>query len=62
MSENLMSRTATPTLTLGSTASTDVVNWQQVAEWDEKYVLHVLATKDEYQCVPVESAEGCYFL
>lgn len=36
------------------------VNWDQIREWDEKYVFHVLATKDEYHCLPVESAEGCY--
>ncbi|MBW4051017.1 MAG: aspartate aminotransferase family protein [Proteobacteria bacterium] len=36
------------------------VNWDQIREWDEKYVFHVLATKDEYHSLPVESAEGCY--
>ena len=36
------------------------VNWDQIREWDEKYVFHVLATKDEYRCLPVESAQGCY--
>ena len=36
------------------------VDWQQVKEWDERYVFHVLATKDEYHSLPVESAEGCY--
>jgi taurine---2-oxoglutarate transaminase len=35
-------------------------NWDQIREWDEKYVFHVLATKDEYHSLPVESAEGCY--
>src|SRR5688572_31900592 len=35
------------------------VDWQQVKEWDERYVLHVLATKDEYESLAVESAEGC---
>ena len=36
------------------------VNWDQIREWDEKYVFHVLATRDEYHSMPVESAEGCY--
>ncbi|HUI63168.1 MAG TPA: aspartate aminotransferase family protein [Steroidobacteraceae bacterium] len=42
-------------------SSSDAVNWKQVAEWDEKYVFHVLATREEYHCTPVESAQGCYF-
>ena len=36
------------------------VDWDKIREWDEKYVFHVLATKDEYRCLPVESADGCY--
>lgn len=36
------------------------VNWDQIREWDEKYVFHVLATQEEYHSLPVESAEGCY--
>jgi taurine---2-oxoglutarate transaminase len=36
------------------------IDWRQVVEWDEKYVFHVLATKDEYHCNPVVSAAGCY--
>jgi len=35
-------------------------NWDQVREWDEKYVYHVLATREEYHSIPVASAEGCY--
>ena len=35
-------------------------NWDQVREWDERYVYHVLATREEYHSPPVESAEGCY--
>ena len=35
-------------------------NWDQVREWDERYVYHVLATREEYHSTPVESAEGCY--
>jgi len=35
-------------------------NWDQVREWDEKYVYHVLATREEYHSMPVASAEGCY--
>lgn len=36
------------------------VDWDKVREWDEKYVMHVLYSKDEYTSNPVESAEGCY--
>ncbi|MGV1049392.1 MAG: aspartate aminotransferase family protein [Solirubrobacterales bacterium] len=44
-----------------TTAATDPrVDWDQVREWDEKYVFHVLNTKDEYKSMPVQSAEGCY--
>ncbi len=35
-------------------------NWDQVRDWDEKYVYHVLATREEYHSIPVASAEGCY--
>lgn len=35
-------------------------NWDEIQEWDQKYVFHVLATKEEYQTMSVESAEGCY--
>ncbi|MFO1464843.1 MAG: aspartate aminotransferase family protein [Steroidobacteraceae bacterium] len=41
-------------------AASDSIDWKQVAEWDEKYVFHVLYTKDEYHSTPVASAEGCY--
>ena len=40
-----------------ASAETD---WDQVREWDEQYVFHVLATKDEYRSNVVESADGCY--
>ena len=40
-------------------ASTET-DWDQVREWDEQYVFHVLATKDEYRSNVVESADGCY--
>ena len=36
------------------------INWDQVKDWDERYVYHVLSTKEEYHSMPVESAEGCY--
>jgi taurine--2-oxoglutarate transaminase len=36
------------------------MNWDEIREWDQKYVFHVLATKEEYQTMAVESAEGCY--
>jgi taurine---2-oxoglutarate transaminase len=38
-------------------AATD---WAQVRDWDERYVFHVVAARDEYKSVPVASAEGCY--
>lgn len=36
------------------------VDWEQVREWDERYVFHVLATAEEYHSNPVQSADGCY--
>lgn len=44
-----------------SAPGSDPVNWQQVKEWDEKYVFHVLQTAEEYRSAPIESADGCYF-
>jgi taurine--2-oxoglutarate transaminase len=41
-------------------AASTHTDWEQVREWDEQYVFHVLATKDEYQSNIVESADGCY--
>ena len=41
-------------------AAANSVDWQQVKDWDERYVFHVLATSEEYQSTLVESAEGCY--
>ena len=35
-------------------------DWAQVRDWDERYVFHVVAARDEYKSVPVASAEGCY--
>lgn len=40
--------------------ATTEIDWDQVREWDEKYVFHVLATKDEYSSNMVQSADGCY--
>lgn len=36
------------------------VDWDQVVEWDKKYVFHVVATANEYNTTPVAGAEGCY--
>lgn len=36
------------------------IDWDQVREWDERYVFHVLATAEEYSSTLVESANGCY--
>ena len=36
------------------------IDWDQVREWDERYVYHVLATREEYHSLPVASAQGCY--
>ena len=36
------------------------IDWDQVRDWDERYVYHVLATREEYHSLPVASAEGCY--
>ena len=45
---------------LSSPGKAKDIDWDQVREWDERYVFHVLATADEYQSSPVESADGCY--
>ncbi len=41
--------------------STDVVDWQQVAEWDEKYVFPCTGHQGRVSLHSVEGAEGCYF-
>lgn len=38
------------------------INWEQVQEWDEKYLIRVSNTQDEYQPVPIESTEGDYLI
>lgn len=38
------------------------IEWDKVKEWDEKYYLHLMATKEEYQHVPVERTEGDYLV
>lgn len=43
-----------------STTHGQDTDWDAVRRWDEQYVFHVLATKDEYVSMPVASAEGCY--
>lgn len=43
-----------------SAVTSNPIDWKQVTEWDEKYVFHVLYTKEEYHSTPVASAEGCY--
>ncbi|MFT4025648.1 MAG: aspartate aminotransferase family protein [Novosphingobium sp.] len=40
--------------------SNETIDWNLIRELDEKYVVHVLATAEEYKSTPVESAEGCY--
>ena len=45
---------------IATVAADSSVDWDQVKDWDERYVFHVLATRDEYQSTLVESAEGCY--
>lgn len=36
------------------------IDWGKVKEWDEKYYIHLDATKSEYQGLAVESVEGDY--
>ena len=36
------------------------IDWKQIEEGDRKYRLHVEASDDEYQCLPIEHTEGDY--
>lgn len=36
------------------------INWDEIQEWDKKYLVRISNTQDEYDPVPVESAEGDY--
>lgn len=38
------------------------VNWEQVQEWDRKYLMRTFSTQDEYSPVPIESTEGDYLI
>jgi taurine--2-oxoglutarate transaminase len=37
-------------------------NWNQVAEWDKKYIMRTFATQEEYTPFPIESTEGDYLI
>ena len=36
------------------------IDWEQIREWDDKYCIHIDASKDEYEFLPVERVEGDY--
>nr|5G09_A Chain A, TRANSAMINASE [Priestia megaterium]5G09_B Chain B, TRANSAMINASE [Priestia megaterium]5G09_C Chain C, TRANSAMINASE [Priestia megaterium]5G09_D Chain D, TRANSAMINASE [Priestia megaterium]5G0A_A Chain A, TRANSAMINASE [Priestia megaterium]5G0A_B Chain B, TRANSAMINASE [Priestia megaterium]5G0A_C Chain C, TRANSAMINASE [Priestia megaterium]5G0A_D Chain D, TRANSAMINASE [Priestia megaterium] len=38
------------------------INWEQVKEWDRKYLMRTFSTQNEYQPVPIESTEGDYLI
>lgn len=38
------------------------INWKQVEEWDNKYILRTFATQEEYESVPIESTDGDYLI
>lgn len=38
------------------------INWEQVKEWDRKYLMRTFSTQEEYQPVPIESTEGDYLI
>ena len=48
------------TASSSSPSQQTATDWAQVRDWDERYVFHVVAAKDEYKSAPVVSAEGCY--
>lgn len=48
---------ALPSSSRPQQAATD---WAQVRDWDERYVFHVVAGRNEYKSMPVASADGCY--
>jgi taurine---2-oxoglutarate transaminase len=37
-------------------------DWNQIKEWDEKYLLHPFVTAEEYNWCPVERTEGDYLI
>lgn len=38
------------------------IDWNEVEEWDKKYVMRTFSTQDEYTPFPIESAEGDYLI
>ncbi len=38
------------------------INWDQVTEWDKKYIMRTFVAQDEYQPVPIESTDGDYII
>ena len=38
------------------------IDWKTVVEWDKKYRIHVEATDEEYQPIPIARAEGDYLV
>jgi taurine--2-oxoglutarate transaminase len=60
MSKMKVKTSTEPQEQAASAAPRAEVDWDQVRDWDERYVFHVLATADEYHSNLVESADGCY--
>ena len=38
------------------------IDWGKVQEWDDKYYVHLDATKEEYAFIPIERTEGDYLV
>lgn len=38
------------------------IDWDKIKEWDAKYSIHIDASKDEYEFMPVERTEGDYLI
>lgn len=38
------------------------IDWQQVVEWDKKYIMRTFSTQEEYEPIPIATTEGDYLI
>lgn len=38
------------------------INWDEIKEWDERYIIRTWASAEEYHWLPIESTEGDYLI
>jgi len=41
---------------------TNKIDWKKIEEWDKKYLVHVFASDEEYNFIPIEHTEGDYLV